>query len=460
MSAADIEWTLERWFASQGPDHVADRVVEAALETIGTTAQSRGPHEGLGAGRGVRGRIEGLDRGRTLALAATIAGVGLVGAIAMTGAVRPAPTTQPDTVRPSQPPDAALPSPPLASLSPAIPRGTQFTSPLHGYRISYPKGWVATPGSVGSTVDTFVLDAEGSDRFVFKVAVSQLPDGVEIETWLTNAPSTRPFDSGSVARCEGGRTTTVEAAGWVISPFAGYRGWRRVACGGVDGVVAVGGSAYVFSAEGPVLDQRTDERTVRYFETFVGTFRPPPVSTAAMVPFTSDLYGYSLEHPVDWVVTRATRPWVPGELPLRYDAADRFTDGRLGGRPLSVGVVSASVPDGMTIDEWLARYVMVRRTDRSGGCSGAPSGLIGPFGPAPGSPEPWHQTSIAGQDGHVRRACGTIDGVFVESGRAYVISAEGRYRYEGAAEETEATFQAFVDTIDLHPEMAVDTAGG
>jgi hypothetical protein len=86
---------------------------------------------------------------------------------------------------------------------------------------------------------------------------------------------------------------------------------------------------------------------------------PAPSGTpeaATTEPFTSTVYGYSIEHPTAYQAIPATGPWPQGGL-IGPDVqwADRFI-ARLTGAVVFVAIASQPLPAGTSADRWLANY--------------------------------------------------------------------------------------------------------
>jgi hypothetical protein len=331
--------------------------------------------------------------------------------------------------------------------------GERITSELYGYQITIPPEWTATPATQAwladrprdrSVVDGFLYHGTSIIHPpVVSVSLTTLPAGLSLERWLeTSIPVSRIW-SDQPADC---------LDEWDATPIAGYPGFERRThpslarpCGVIDRAVAIGGLAYLFTAEGEADVGQSDRAHVAHdieaaLDAFVRSFAPAPVGDAVMTTFVSDRYGYALDHPVDWIVRPSGRSWVPGELPSRSDASDGFEDPRLGS-PYSFAVASARVSDGMSEADWIARYV-------------PPRGRWCRPRIAPAPPAPWAPVTIDGQQGAMRRACGFVDAVVVVDRRAYVISVAGPRGYEGATPETQALFDAVVPTLDLRQTPA------
>jgi len=80
--------------------------------------------------------------------------------------------------------------------------------------------------------------------------------------------------------------------------------------------------------------------------------------TSNWVPFTSDLYGYSIARPPTWVAQPATRDWsleTDRADWVGHGVADRFW-GAAEGEDTLVTAFADDVPSGMSDDEWLTAY--------------------------------------------------------------------------------------------------------
>jgi hypothetical protein len=116
-----LERAARSWL-EEGPKQAPDRAVDAALARIQTTQQERDL---------VPWRLPNMNR--TARLVASVAALAVVVAVGIF-VLRP-----PSNV-------GGLPTPgPTTSPRPRATPTVSFTSAQHGYRLSYPAGWIATP---------------------------------------------------------------------------------------------------------------------------------------------------------------------------------------------------------------------------------------------------------------------------------------------------------------------------
>jgi hypothetical protein len=432
MTTTDIELTLERWFDDGGPDRVAERVVDSALATAATTGQRRGWGWRLG-------RTSQVGRGRLLALAAAVAAIGLIGAVAVSGAIRPGPTTPPET---SAPPSA------MPSKVPTAVAGNPFVSGRYAYSIEFPERCGATFATgtwtwpsqwdAGPAIDTYVC---GQGRLA--VVSAEVPFGVTSQGWV-DALRGRTIDG----RCPaGGDVSASDQPEFVEDDVAGRPGFIRFACGHVDGVTFVGRRAYLFGYQGalPLNGNRHAFRALVERAEF-------PAAVAAVPPswFASDLYGYTVAVPEGWTQTPADRPWLPGNVPPPAALSDTF----VAPAGIQVHIISAAIPAGISEEAWAERYLGVAEAGRLNPCRYPSDGSLAIL------PRPWRELSVDGHPGRVRASCGEVQGFVVFDDRAYVITAHGPYVFGTASDETIEAFYSFVDQMTLQPEEAVDIAGG
>lgn len=424
----DIELTLEQWFDDGGPERVAERVVDSALATVATTRQRRGWSWRLGG-------TSRAGRGRLLALAATVAAIGLIGAVAVSGAIRPTPT---------KPAEVSAPPSAIPSKVPTAVAGSRFVSGRYAYSIEFPVRCGATFASgtwtwpsqwdAGPAIDTYVC---GEGRL--NVVSADVPFGVTPQGWV-NALRERTIDG----RCPtGGNVSAADQPEFVEADVAGRPGFIRFACGHVDGVALVGRRAYLFGYHGrlPLNGNR------HAFEALVESAEFP--ATVAAVPpswFSSDWYGYTVAVPEGWTPTPADSPWLPGNVPPPISLSDTL----VGPAGLQVHIVSAAIPPGLGEAAWAEQLLDVPEPGLLNPCRESRAILS----------TPWRELSVDGHPGRVRAACGVVQGLVVLDDRAYLITAHGAYPHGSGTDETKAAFYTLVDTMTLQPDEAVPLTTG
>ena len=133
---------------------------------------------------------------------------------------------------------------------------TSFTSPVYGYTVSYPKGWVVTPAttvwingknSQGDSGVSDIFQSPGKPRV--EIAVQQIPAGWSAAKWESDfLPHPVP---AQMAACY------PRPQDWAAVTIAGHRGGLlgRVSwCGFTEGVVVIGPRGYVVKG---VVDPNT-----------------------------------------------------------------------------------------------------------------------------------------------------------------------------------------------------------
>lgn len=84
----------------------------------------------------------------------------------------------------------------------------------------------------------------------------------------------------------------------------------------------------------------------------------PPPTDAAVTPFTSPVYGYSMRYPSGWTVREAERPLTEHEYPdvdstgIDYFSETAPDDPTHGTLALAIGVAAPAVPNGTTLNDW------------------------------------------------------------------------------------------------------------
>lgn len=150
--------------------------------------------------------------------------------------------------------------------------------------------------------------------------------------------------------------------------------------------------------------------------------------------FTSAVHGISIDHPSGWTVLPATRPW-SGDTDLG-DAADFLFDPAYDSR---LALLIASQPYGdRTQDEWRVQTLV---------------GICADAGHAFGS---WHVDGVSS----MLLTCGKASAALIPADeRGYVILFLDRGEGPRTDGYDENWFRTLLETVDLHPEDAVDDPG-
>jgi hypothetical protein len=341
---------------------------------------------------------------------------------------------------------------PDSDASPIGPLTESFTSTRYGYSIALPEDWDSEPASRSWTpgvrpaseeLDRFDPDDAAAARPKFTVMSVDLPDGAEEVDWLEGAlPSRVQRVGGGLARC-GGRIASYTNE-WSDPRAIGPHLVRvREACGFIDGALFVGHRVYVFSAEGAVTFEGPDPSTRLVFEVLVAAFEPWPT-------FTSARYGYSLQHPTDWVASAATTPWTGSGTWWETPSADVLDGPNTSPYPEApwFAVVATDVPPGTTAPAWAAEHVPVRpqleqTSDGHQHCTFRGGG--GTMWVETGWDSAWQDGTIDGRPARIRASCGFVDAVVIVGSRAYVISM---FTKRDGARNTR-DFEAFVGRLHL-----------
>jgi hypothetical protein len=161
---------------------------------------------------------------------------------------------------------------------------------------------------------------------------------------------------------------------------------------------------------------------------------PPPSASSSPAPdpttwetFTSERYGYEVRHPEDFDVYPATGQYVPG-----VDNDDQIVSDRITIGTGFSGLYSSSAPRdaGTTPEQWVEQYVCPCEPDVT-----------------------WESRTVDGQPALQRQT-----NVGEEAVEMYVFTDGRVYRFLGVSllVRDEPLWEAFVSTIRLHPEDAID----
>jgi hypothetical protein len=189
----DIDSILDDWF-SEGPERIADWVVDESLVTIERTPQVRGDLR-------LPRRLTMFGPLRTAGAAAAVVAVVAIGAgllasnsqppagAASASPIATARATPSPTVAPSVTPAPTQPVAPSAALTP-------YRSPRHGYAIAYPSNWKyhSAPGTIDAT--TYPYDFSGGVDYFSATSPTvsdpgliaagpDVPAGTTLTSWIT-----------------------------------------------------------------------------------------------------------------------------------------------------------------------------------------------------------------------------------------------------------------------------------
>jgi hypothetical protein len=258
------------------------------------------------------------------------------------------------------------------------------------------------------------------------------PDTI-LAAWLDEGPTDLP-DVTRRAIVTALPTTSQARRG----PFAPWRlfpmnATTRLAMGALVAVIAVGGALYLlgpsrYGSGGPALTPSP----VPSPQPSASAFAVPPLTQQ----FTSTLYGYSIRYPAGWIAA-------PGSVlfdPVPFASAggpsewiDTFVPGAGSGL---LRIASARVPDGVVAETWIDETYME--------CLAACQATL-------------EDTVIGGQPAKLRDAGdGELEATAIIDGRAYVFTL-----FQGQADgltEPRAWFDAFLATVEFHPENAAPSA--
>jgi hypothetical protein len=148
--------------------------------------------------------------------------------------------------------------------------------------------------------------------------------------------------------------------------------------------------------------------------------------------FISPTYGYSFMFHDRGGLTPATELWDPANQPMSANWDNRF-DAVETGSGAYLQSASTPVPDGVLIDDWVDEYVTPRA---AGGCN------------KPRSQQA--EITIDGQPGRIAECHGQMQATVVAGGRLYL------FAMVHSRPDARAFFDAWIFTVDLTPETAVD----
>jgi hypothetical protein len=426
--------------------------------------------------------IAGPPRGRRLAIAAALVGLGVValGVAVAAGFVDSplrndappvvAEVSAPPIVAPSSAPSVAAPVEPPPSVvvpspSPSTEPPIAFASDLYDYQVAYPATWRSVPATERWTPGQAWDRTPNADRFVspdppalervFSVVTTPIDGEEDIDRWIAGSlPERTQFEvhetDGESGHCAvphpggNGEAAFGDARKHVFVPatIGGQPARVRWNCGVVDAVVFAPDRAYVLalSIGLDALDYRRSnyprENDLAGFAALIRTLDAPGLAAADGAgaagavtrlrfgpdqEFTSTWYGYRIRHSEAMTAQDAGSTWRPADDWPR--GADHFS-----GLGESYRIASAPIQAGMTAAEW-------ERAPRD-----LPS-----FEGCPTAEASWDKATIGGQPGAIRvdDRCGY--------GEAYAMAGGRVYAMMGTL-TTKADMLDFLSTIELRPQ--------
>jgi len=421
----DFDRIALAWLA-EGPDELADRVLDAVVDEIHQTRQrpaSRLPW-----------RLPIMPMPARLAALVAVGVLVLAGGVAMlSGAGRGGPTP---SQAPATAPAVVVPSATILSTAGLPVLDQTFVSPWHGYTVKYPSHWTVTPSTHAWLPGTRTLwgdpaldsIATGHIRFV---GTSQRLGGQTTTVWLKAYCQQDP-----AADCTDPTKT------WEPIKVNGYEGYvdanglpaasNSVYPGGTfyDAVVPLADHVYVFTLDGDVDRAMFDE----FLSTI--TFRaadaidlPPLTGT-----FTSPTYGYSVGVADDWTTKPATNAWVGVDNgpPAVDEIAITGTDTGFSGASQALGT--------QTYDEFLAAF-------HANTVHGVPSGCDG------GAPAEWPPIQIGDRTGGLEMLCNAAEALVHVGDRVYVFDW-GNSTFDGSTHLTVTSWRQLLKSVRFDPTSA------
>ena len=306
-----------------------------------------------------------------------------------------------------------------------------FVSPTNGFSVKHPDRVTLTPakddwgGGNDRPNEGFDVVETGLSA-VFSGASTDIPPAGSLSSELPIDDWADEISDGWPGGCGEPRSKQAEIA------IDGRSGRISECANRIEATVVAGGRFYLFI----LSHDRDDARAV--FDAFAATIELTP-ETAVFLPkmtgrFVSPTYGYSFKYLDRGGLTQATELWDPAKQPpideliprLSTQIGDQF-DTVETGYAVFLMSASAKIPDGVSLDEWVADHVWL-------GCG-----------------EPRSQQAeivIDGRLGRISECPREIGATVVAGGRLYL------FALVHDRDEARAFFDAWVDTIDLTPQTA------
>ncbi len=410
MNENEFDRTARTWL-DDGPTHMCDRAVLAALDEIHRTRQRRvlwPAWKGIPVHRLARVAVAAI-----LVMGGGLLAVGIVSRQVDRAGLGGQPT-----------PSSAIDFPSLTMT---------FVSPRNGFSIDLPERVAIAAASQrlgGRKVDEGYDVVETGLGAVLKGTSTEVRDGVAIDAWVDGLlADDRVLPGGCGVRRS-------QQAEFIIDGRPG----RISECPDrIEATVVADGRLYLFTLE----HRRSDAQAV--FDDFAATIDLTPdtavdypgLTTTFVSPTNGFSFGYSDRG--EGTLTPATKPWDPINQPRPDNSGvhDDPFDVVETGLAAVLKSASTAIPDGVSIDAWVDEHVSVAtcRVPRSQQA----------------------EITIDGQSGRISE-CPKTDEASVNQIEATVVAGSRLYlfillsdRHEG---DERAFFDAWVDTIDLTPETA------
>jgi hypothetical protein len=146
----------------------------------------------------------------------------------------------------------------------------------------------------------------------------------------------------------------------------------RLARGALVAVIAVGGALYLFGPSrygsgGPPIATPTVNPSVAPSPSAAAQATPNLLDTATWTTYTSNRYGFTIKHPVDWTERPSTSVWA---LATDVDFLSPASEGFLApGQAILATAWSVAVPPGTSADAWIGAYCVKQNSP----CTNLPS---------------------------------------------------------------------------------------
>jgi hypothetical protein len=266
------------------------------------------------------------------------------------------------------------------------------------------------------------------------------PD-LTIAAWLDDGPTRLPESTGraiAVSIRTSRQTLRPMWAPWRNPPMSSP---ARLLAAALVAIVAIGGVVYAVTPRGsgvgpPIAaasPSPTPSASASAPRSPTPAPSPSPISTADWLPFTSAWYGFGAAYPPGYAPKRATLHWnLVRDQTVFHDSIDSFTAPT--GSPKLEGY-GTRLPAGTTSDAFLAQYIAPNLTSN---CYE--------------QPEQWEPVTV---DGHPARIARSGCSAAFHAAEAIVVVGD-RIWWFGTEGTDEALLRAYLTTIRLHPETAID----
>lgn len=193
-----------------------------------------------------------------------------------------------------------------------------------------------------------------------------------IADWLEADPNTAPDQAlevvmAAIPSIRQRRRGLFGLGGWRTNQMTGSL--KLVMGAAAALVVAIGGLYFLAPLNAPGLGGPV--ASVAVSPSASASASPAPIDPATWVPYTSERFGYTLDHPADWTISPSRFDWEPGTIHSEESQwPDELSDpeGGYNGGGYTIYAGRQALEPGQTPESWAAQYITDKALDAGGVC--------------------------------------------------------------------------------------------